>query len=116
MQSKTFLYLVILTQCSFVDAAVFHWAYFKCKNPWFSYTFQARTQNKHVTSASLKCEKISTTMVGRRKNFLILDGLKHSYIAFPRLRYSVKIDNDFDEICHGLVCYYGFNVQITVVE
>ena len=39
---------------------------------------QARTQNEHVTSESLKCEKMSTTMVGRRRKVLILDGLRHS--------------------------------------
>ena len=66
---------------------------------------QARTQNEHMTSASLKCEKMSATMVNRRRNFLILDGLKHSQSAFPGLRYSAKIDNDFGQSCHGLICY-----------
>ena len=29
---------------------------------------------------------------------------------FSNLKYSVKIDNDFDQICHGLICYYGFSI------
>ena len=36
--------------------------------------------------------------------------LKHSESAFPCLRYSAKIDNDLDQSCHGLICYYGFSI------
>ena len=53
---------------------------------------------------------MSATMVGRRRKFLILDELKQSENAFPLLKYSVKIDNDFDQSCHGLIHYYGFNI------
>ena len=37
--NSAFSYLAILKKCSFVDPAVFHWGYSKCKNAWFSYTF-----------------------------------------------------------------------------
>ena len=68
------------------------------------------TQNEHVTSANFRCENMSDTMVGPQIKFLTLDGLKRSSSAFPQLRYSEKIDNDFDQSCHGLICYYGFSI------
>ena len=55
-------------------------------------------------------EKMSATMVGRRGKFLVLDELKQLQNAFPHLKYSAKIDKDFDQSCHGLIRYYGFSI------
>ena len=49
-------------------------------------------------------------MVDRRRKFLILDGLKQSKNAFAHLKYSAKIDSNFDQSCHGLIRYYGFSI------
>ena len=38
------------------------------------------------------------------------DELKQSENAFPHLKYNVKIDNDFNQSCHGLICYCGFSI------
>ena len=43
------------------------------------------------------------------------DELKQCENAFPHLKYSVKIDNDFAQSCHGLICYYGFSISRTVI-
>ena len=48
-------------------------------------------------------------MVTRRRKLFILDCLKQSKNAFPHLKYSVKIDNDFDQSGHDLI-YYGFGI------
>ena len=53
-------------------------------------------------------------MVGRRRKFLILVEVKQSYNAFLHLKYSVKIDNNFDQSFHGLICYYGFSIALYI--
>ena len=40
--------------------------------------------------------QVNKNVGGRWKNFLILEGLKHSSSASPCLRYNAKVDNDFD--------------------
>ena len=60
--------------------------------------------------SKFECEKMSATMVGRRRKFLILDGLKQSWNAFQHLKCNVKIDYNFDQSCHGLFRYYGFSI------
>ena len=52
---------------------------------------QGRTQNEHVTLACSKCEKMSATMVGRQRKFLISDGLKHSQMHFLALDIVQKL-------------------------
>ena len=49
-------------------------------------------------------------MVGQRRKVLILDELKQSLSAFRHLKFSIKIDNDFDQSYHGLIRYYGFSI------
>ena len=46
-------------------------------------------------------------MVGRQRK--TLDGIEQSQNAFPHLKNSFKIDQDFHQSFHGLICYCGFS-------